>query len=256
MPEVAAQRQGVLALFAQLFGVAAAGLLAWIMPQLFRDVWLLAIAQGIAAALASRALHQPAWWWPMHLLFVPAVLAASTLQLPSELYLAIFILLALVFWGTVKGDVPLFLSSPAVVAAVAEIADDERARRFADLGAGVGSIAVPLAKHFPLLAVEAWERAPLPWAVTALRSRRLPNLAVHRRSFWECNLAEYDVVFAFLSPAPMPELAEKVRREMRAGTLLVSSSFPVPEWVPETELEIEDRRKTVLFCYRIKENMP
>lgn len=255
MPEALAQRQGVRALFAQLFGVAATGLLAWIMPQLIRDVWLLAIAQGIAAALASRALRQPAWWWPMHLLFAPAVLAASTLQLPSELYLAVFILLALVFWGTVKGDVPLFLSSPAVVEVVAEIVDDERARRFADLGAGVGSVAVPLAKHFPLLAVEAWERAPLPWAVTALRGRRLPNLAVHRRSFWECDLAEYDVVFAFLSPAPMPELAEKVRREMRAGTLLVSSSFPVPGWVPETELEIEGRRKTVLFCYRIKENM-
>jgi len=127
MPEFVAQRQGMLALFAQLFGVAAAGLLAWIMPQLFRDAWLLVIAQGIAAALASRALHQPAWWWPMHLLFSPAVLAASTLQLPSELYLAIFILLALVFWGTVKGDVPLFLSSPAVVEVVAEIVDDERA---------------------------------------------------------------------------------------------------------------------------------
>lgn len=255
MAEGIVPRQGVRALLAQLLGVAAAGLLAWLMPQLVRDIWLLAIAQGIAAAMASRALHQPAWWWPMHLLFLPAVLMASTLHLPSELYLAAFILLMLVFWGTVKGDVPLFLSSPAVVEAVAEIADDERARRFADLGAGVGSVAVPLAKHFPLLAVEAWERAPLPWAMTAFRGRNLPNLVVHRRSFWECNLAEYDVVFAFLSPAPMPELAEKVRREMRVGTLLVSSSFPAPGWVPEAELEIEDRRKTVLYCYRIEENM-
>jgi hypothetical protein len=255
MPEGVVQRQGVLALLAQLCGVAAAGSLAWVMPQLFRDIWLLAIAQGVAAALASRTLQQPAWWWPMHLLFLPAVLTASTLRLPSELYLAAFILLMLVFWGTVKGDVPLFLSSPAVVEAVAEIVDDERARRFADLGAGVGSVAVPLAKHFPLLAVEAWERAPLPWLVTAFRGRSLPNLAVHRQSFWECDLAGYDVVFAFLSPAPMPELAEKVRREMRVGALFISSSFPVPGWVPEAELEIEDRRNTVLYCYRIKENM-
>jgi len=249
------QRQGVLSLLAQLCGVTVVGLIAWMMPQLVRDIWLLAIAQGVVAALASRTLQQPAWWWPMHLLFFPAVLMASTLHLPSELYLAAFILLMLVFWGTVKGDVPLFLSSPAVVEAVAEIADNERARRFADLGAGVGSVAVPLAKHFPLLAVEAWERAPLPWIVTVLRGRNLPNLAVHRRSFWECDLSDYDVVFAFLSPAPMPELAEKVRREMRVGTLLISSSFPVPGWTPETELEIEDRRKTVLYCYRTKENM-
>jgi len=250
------QRQPVRALLAQLFGLAAAALLAWVLPQFFSQVWLLAFAQGLAAAMASRAMHQPTWWQPIHLLFLPAVLAAMSLHVPSELYLAVFIFLALVFWGTAKGDVPLFLSSPGVAMALAEIADDERARRFVDLGAGVGSVAVPLAKHFPLLAVEAWERAPLPWAVTAWRGRHLANLAVQRRSLWECDLSGFDVVFAFLSPTPMPELGEKVRREMRAGSLFVSSSFPVPGWIAEAELELGDRRGTVLYCYRIKEAMP
>ena len=247
------QREPVRALLAQLVGVAVALMLAWILPRIFHGAWTLAITQGFAALFASRWLNQPRWWQPMHLAFLPAVLAATTLALPSEVYLIAFALLLLVFWGTAGGDVPLFLSSREVVMALAEIADDERARRLVDIGAGVGSVVIPLAKHFPLLQVEAWERAPIPWAITALRARGLSNVALHRSSFWHANLAEYDVVFAFLSPAVMAEVGDKVQREMRPGTLFVSSSFPVPDWRPEMKVEIGDARETVLYCYRIKE---
>jgi hypothetical protein len=249
------QRQPVRALLAQLIGLAVAWVLAWSMPGIFHDVWALAITQGFAALFASRWLQQPRWWQPMHLAFLPAVVAATTLALPSELYLVAFALLLLVFWGTAGGDVPLFLSSREVMLALAEIADDERARRVVDLGAGVGSVVVPLAKHFPLLQVEAWERAPIPWAITALRTRGLTNLRLHRASFWQANLADYDVVFAFLSPAVMAEVGNKVKREMRRGALFVSSSFEVPGWRPEMKVEVGDAREAVLYCYRIEENM-
>ncbi len=172
------------------------------------------------------------------------------LQLPSWLYLLAALLLALVFWGTVKGDVPLFLSSTAVADTVATIVERENAGAFSDLGAGVGSIAVPLAQH-PTLLVDAWERAPLPWLVTAWRCRKLSNASVKRASLWDCDLVRYDVAFAFLSPAVMVELGEKVRREMRPGSLFISSSFPIPDWTPESVVHIEDRRRTNLFCYRV-----
>ena len=173
-----------------------------------------------------------------------------TLQLPSGLYLLVVLLLALVFWGTVKGDVPLFLSSTAVADAVAALVDKENAGAFADLGAGVGSVAVPLAQQ-RAMAVDAWESAPLPWLIAAWRCRTLSNASVKRASLWGCDLGRYDVVFAFLSPAVMAELGGKIRREMRPGSLFISSSFPIPAWQPESVVQIEDRRRTKLFCYRI-----
>jgi len=245
--------QSLRALMAQMLGLVTAGAVGWLLPALLHGHWRWVVVQGVAAAGFARALHQPAWWMPIHLLFLPAVLGALTLQLPSGFYLAAFVVCALVFWGTIKGDVPLFLSSPAVADAVAEIARQEHASRFIDLGAGVGSVAVPLAQRFPQLMVEAWERAPLPWAVTVWRARPLHNMAVLRDSFWNCDLSVYDLVFVFLSPAPMPELGEKIRREMPAGSLFVSSSFPVPGWEPESVREIEGRRGTRLYCYRIGE---
>jgi hypothetical protein len=49
----------------------------------------------------------------------------------------------------------------------------------------------------------------------------------------------------------MPRLWEKARAEMRPGSLLVSSSFPVPDIVPEKVVEVADRRGTRLYCYRM-----
>ncbi len=223
--------------------------LAWLSPALFHGARLL-LVQGITAALWSGVLRQPYWWLPIHLLFLPTAIALLALQLPSWLYLLAVLLLALVFWGTVKGDVPLFLSSTAVADTVKAIVDQENADAFADLGAGVGSVAVPLAQQ-RILVVDAWESAPLPWLITAWRCRKLPNASVKRASLWDCNLGRYDVVFAFLSPAVMAELGEKVRREMRSGSLFISSSFPVPDWASESVVNIADRRRTKLFCYRI-----
>ncbi|WP_340120871.1 hypothetical protein [Methylobacter svalbardensis] len=238
------------ALAAQALGLTVTITLAWMSPALFHGAWRLALIQGAAAALWSTVLCQRYWWVLIHLLFLPMVIAMFTLQLSSWLYLSIMLLLALVFWGTVKGDVPLFLSSSAVADAVATIIEQENAHAFADLGAGVGSVAVPLAQR-RAVRVDAWERAPLPWLITASRCRKLPNTNVKRASLWGCNLSGYDVVFAFLSPAVMAELGEKVGAEMRPGSLFISSSFPIPGWKPESIVQIEDRHRTKLFCYRV-----
>jgi hypothetical protein len=243
--------QLIRALLAQSSGLAVAALLAWLVPGWLGGGWRLVAVQAIAAAIASRALRQPAWWVPIHLGFLPAVVVAMTLQLPAGFYLAVFLLLTLVFWGTAKGDVPLFLSSREAGEAVARIAEKEHARHLIDLGAGIGSVVVPLARKFPGMTIEAWERAPLPWAITAWRCRRFPHVVVRRMSFWACDLSCYDIVYAFLSPAPMPELGDKIRREMRPGSLFVSSSFPVPGWQAEQVIRLADRRATVLYCYRI-----
>ncbi len=201
--------------------------------------------------MCCQILRQPYWWIAIHVFFLPTALTLLTLQLPSWLYLLAALLMALVFWGTVKGDVPLFLSSTAVATAVADIVDREKATAFADLGAGVGSVAVPLAQHRRLI-VDAWEYAPLPWLITAWRCRKLPNATVKRASLWNCNLARYEVVFAFLSPLVMVKLGEKIIDEMPSGSLFISSSFPIPNWEPESIVNIKDRRKTILFCYRIR----
>ncbi|MEY3807806.1 MAG: hypothetical protein RI893_782 [Pseudomonadota bacterium] len=240
----------VKALTAQVLGLMLTSTLTLLSPALLHGPGYLVLLQAAAAALCSYILRQPYWWVPIHLLFVPSAMIMFTLQLPPGLYLLALLLLALVFWGTVQGDVPLFLSSAAVANAIAAIVERENAQSFAELGAGVGSVAVPLAQNLPII-VKAWERAPLPWLIMAWRCRKLPNLSVKRASLWDGNLAGYNIVFAFLSPAVMADLGQKISGEMLPGSLFISSCFPIPDWHAESLVTLKDRRRTTLFCYRL-----
>lgn len=239
------------ALACQGIGLITAILLARNVPQLVFSFWLVVIFQGIIAAAISRLFHQAIWWMPIHMLFLPAALGLSTLDLPSWLYLLTLLVLIVVFWGTAKGDVPLFLSSSAVAETMISLVKQENADSFVELGAGLGSVVVPLAKRLFLLNITAIERAPLPWLILRWRCRLLTNVTVQNKSLWDCDLANQNLVFAFLSPLFMDQLGEKVRREMHPGSLFVSSSFSVPDWHPESVIQLSDRRKTKLYCYRI-----
>ena len=49
----------------------------------------------------------------------------------------------------------------------------------------------------------------------------------------------------------MPALYEKARLEMTAGSLLIGNSFAVPDHPADEVIDINDRRKTKLYLWRI-----
>jgi hypothetical protein len=150
----------------------------------------LAGLQAISAALVAVALRQPVWWLPMHLLFAPCLVAALSLQVPAPFYLAGFVLMLLVFWGTARGDAPLYLSSAAVAETLAALARKEQATTFAELGAGIGSVVEPLAQRLPAMHIDAWERAPLPLALSQIESgyHKSQQLLAVRPVFLRCGV--------------------------------------------------------------------
>ncbi|WP_374683836.1 trans-aconitate 2-methyltransferase [Accumulibacter sp.] len=210
-----------------------------------------ALAIG-AVALLFASITRQAWWWRLiHALFVPLVWAASTLAIDPGWYLLLFVLLLLFYRGALGGQVPLYLSNRASAAALAELTSDLPAMRFLDLGAGVGSVLAPLAKQRPEARFTGVENAPATWAVGRLRTLGLTNCDWRWGDIWHTELSAYDVVYAFLSPAPMTALWEKAQREMRPGALFISNSFAVPDVAAEQIVEVNDARQTRLFCYRL-----
>ena len=94
------------------------------------------------------------------------------------------------------------------------------------------------------------ENAPATWAIGRLRTSALANCEWRWGNIWRTELRDYDVVYAFLSPAPMRALWEKVQQEMPPGTLFISNSFAVPGIAAEQIIEVDDARQTRLYCYR------
>jgi len=68
-------------------------------------------------------------------------------------------------------------------------------------------------------------------------------------SLWELEYSGFDIVYAFLSTEPMPELWVKLRYEMIRGSMLVSNSFPVPGIQPALVIKVNDSSGTLLYCY-------
>ncbi len=238
------------ALLCQVLAVIGAGALnVAFQPYVINFGWLILI-QAVFASLLSRVLTQPPWWQWINLLFLPAVWSLLSVPIPAWLYLLGFCILMLVFWGTVKGDVPLFLSSTEVTQTLAGIIKQQQCKNLIELGAGVGSVVVPLATEMPELQITALENAPLPWLILRWRCRHLPNVQVLRRSLWDFGLHHFDLAFAFLSPLVMVRLHEKAQSQMGDGSWLISSSFEIPDLSASKVVQLTDRRKTRLFCYR------
>lgn len=211
----------------------------------------LAAVQGGLAAGIGALLKSERWWLAIHLAFSPALVATLQLELPSAFPLAVLGGLTLVFWTTFRGEVPLFLSSRATAEALLALLPGQPGLRVMDLGAGTGRLLRHLAQSRPDARFVGVEHAPLPYLAARWNTRNLDNFNVERSDIWHRSLAEMDIVYAFLSPRVMPRLWQKAQAEMRPGTLLVSSSFPVPDAIPEQVIDVPDRRGTRLFCYRL-----
>lgn len=242
------------ALRCQLLSIALIFLLgqSGILPPV--DVLALAALQGLSASFIALMTKSDRWWLPIHLVFMPVIVLASHLRLPANTYALIFGIVLCIYWTSFRTRVPLFLSNRATVHRFAATLDTESPRKVLDVGSGTGSFALTLARLRPEWHVTGCELAPAPYALSRWLSRRSPNVTLLRQDFWALSLHDYELVYAFLSPTPMEPLWRKARKEMPAGALFVSNSFPVPGVEPEQTIEVGDRRQTRLFCYRIPGN--
>ena len=208
------------------------------------------LAIGTVAGLFAILSRQPWWWCLIHAGFMPLVWLTQRLQIDPGWFLFAFILLLLVFRGALSGQVPLYLSNKQTVAALATLLAERGPTRFLDLGAGLGSTTVPLADQLPDDHFTGVENAPLTWLFGRLLSLGRPNIAWRWADLWQADLGDFDVVYAFLSPAPMPALWQKVEAEMRPGSLFISNSFPVPGIAPSQVIEVDCSPPRPLYCYQ------
>ena len=218
-----------------------------------------ALLCGLLAASLSRLAGLARWWLPIQLLFAPALILMLALNIPPGFFLAAFLILLALYWSTFRTQVPLYLSSQKVWRALEGLLPDAKTGfRFIDLGSGLGGVLTHLASARPDGHYSGVESAPLPflWSWLRVRLGGYRNCKVHWGSIWDgsleaCNLAQYDVVFAYLSPVPMERLWRKARAEMRPGTVFISSTFTVPDQAPQQTIQVDDLHRSTLLIWRM-----
>lgn len=224
-----------------LLALGSAMLIPWKPVPIF---WL---AAGLAFSF-SLLRRNPWWWHFLHAIFFPLVDFTWHQHYPPWIFLMGFLLTFLLFSGVLISRVPLYFTGKPQHQALLNFFPNQGGR-CADLGAGIGSAVIPLAQAKPEWVFDAFEISPLIYGMGRIRSLRHPNIHWHFQRFETADLSDYDVVYVFLSPIPMSALWKKVCREMRAGSYLISNSFPVAEVAPDAVLLKETNHP--LFIYRL-----
>jgi hypothetical protein len=212
---------------------------------------MMALLQGLIAALLSHRFGMARWWLPIQFLFPVAALLVNALHLPPFIFLFGFLFFLLLFWSTFRTQVPYYPSSPSTWRAVDALLPPQAPLRVIDIGSGLGGFVLSLARRRPQASFAGIEIAPLPWLVSRLRaffsgSRARFILGDYTR----LDFAEYDVVFAYLSPVAMTALWNKARAEMPPGSLLLSYEFPIEGVAPDITVNASNKG-TILYGWRI-----
>lgn len=217
------------------------------------------LLQGLIAALLSHRFGLARWWLPIQFLFPVAALLVNALHLPPLIFLAGFVFFLLLFWSTFRTQVPYYPSRAstwrAVDALLPRDGAPEAPLRIIDIGSGFGGFVLSMAGRRPQASLTGIEIAPLPWLVSRLRALFHGAGEGGRARFilgdyTRLDFAEYDVVFAYLSPAAMTALWNKARAEMRPGSLLLSYEFPIEGAAPDIEVNASNKG-AILYGWRI-----
>ncbi|WP_022852331.1 SAM-dependent methyltransferase [Thermodesulfatator atlanticus] len=120
-------------------------------------------------------------------------------------------------------------------------------KRIVDLGCGDGRFLRAVYKRFGVIG-EGYEINPFAYllAKTLNYLTRTP-VKIHRKNFFNCDLSQYDLIFCYLFPDLLLDLAPKIKKEARPGTIIISANFPLPGFSPYLVLRVEDP----IYFYRI-----
>ena len=207
--------------------------------------------QAVFAAFFSFLLNMDWWWRAIQFLFPILVIFFASSKIPSIYYLFAFIILILVYWSSFRTRVPYFPSKASLLPTILELMSLEKSINFIDVGSGMGGLLIELSNANEKSRFSGIEIAPFPWLVSFLRGKYCQS-RVHFffGNYEKIHLAEYDVVFAYLSPIAMPQFWIKAKREMRSGTILLSYEFLIADVKPDLCIN-KDPNDPSLYIWRI-----
>ncbi|MCG8492221.1 MAG: class I SAM-dependent methyltransferase [Sneathiellales bacterium] len=214
--------------------------------------WIM-VLQGALAASLTYVAGLSYWWVIIQAVAPPLLVLALILQIPVWIFPILLVLLLLTFWNVAINRVPLYLTNDLTAEKIETLLPGQEGLVFVDLGSGLGGTLRHIAAKRPDQQFIGIESAPVPFLLSWFLGKLFGtgNLRFLYGSFWKIDLSSFDVIYCFLSPVPMPDLFDKAKSEMKAGSLFISNSFKVPGHKPNRTVTVKDSRKTKLMIWKI-----
>jgi trans-aconitate methyltransferase len=122
---------------------------------------------------------------------------------------------------------------------------------FYDLGSARGAFAIRIAKAFPGLQVCGIDDSRLRTGVAKIRGLFLKNLSFKREDIFKTDVSVVDAVYLYLPQELMPALQVKLQKELKHGSVVISTSVSFPSWQPTGVYDLNQKGLKVpkLFVY-------
>ncbi len=150
-------------------------------------------------------------------------------------------------WALPKTKGALFVStSRAKIKAILDEIHLSPEMKVVDIGCGDGRFLRAIWRKYKIKA-DGYEINP--WAfILAKIINFITNTPakIYRKDFLKVDLSSYNVVFCYLFPDLLLEVAPKLKQELLPGSIVISCNFPLPGWIPEKILRVGDP----IFIYR------
>ena len=223
----------------------ATGLMQFSVP-----IGFLYVIHSLLAGYLSWFFRMSKPWIFINFMIPAGILISQAFPEYSWIWLVLLIFYGLLYLPTFWTRVPYFPSSNKVYELIAKELPNDKPFRFLDIGCGNARLLKFLAKKFPLANFEGIDLSPSAVIAAKLICFDSSNVKISLGNYWKKNFANYDFIYAFLSPTPMAEIEVKAHKEMRSDSALLVNSFALPSLKASSCITINDDRQSSLFIYR------
>jgi len=146
----------------------------------------------------------------------------------------------------------LFVSTSAIrIRAFLDAVPMKSGDLFVDLGCGDGRVLRAARKRYGVRAL-GYEVNPLAYFMAVIKSLGMKGVKIKYKNFHRADIGRADVVFCYLFPDVMKEVADKLAGELPSESWVVSCNFPLPGWSPRKVIRpASGRHSDPIYIYRV-----
>jgi cyclopropane fatty-acyl-phospholipid synthase-like methyltransferase len=143
----------------------------------------------------------------------------------------ILLLIVLLWASSFLFGAPFQPSSNKALRNMIELSNVKKGEKIADLGSGDGKIVIEFAK----LGSEAhgFEINPILVWISRMRIKRLKlqdTAFIHQKNFFKQDFSGFDIITSFQFIHFMPELEDKLKKELKKEARVISNTWKFPNW--------------------------
>lgn len=119
-----------------------------------------------------------------------------------------------------------------------------------DLGCGSGNFLLAAAALRPEICI-GYELSPLPYCWASLRAAfsGFGHIRVRFVDFFRADISQADIVYVYLVPPLLGRVAQKLKSELKPGTVVLAKGMPLPGLPLARQVVLDADRDYFLYIY-------